>query len=241
MTRWTVFIACLLAGVSMVTPTACSQPATDRPQNPSRPITTFPHIVIHRSEGFVDLDATVIMRQRGWLELLACTPETRTHESILAVPARPSHVHLALGLLGLEPGAPMRWRQEDGQTVAHAAHGPPVAVTVITSRNSLPVEAPANRWVINQKTGQPLPDNVWLFVGSSIDDTKDPPLYLADTEGSVLSLVQFGHEVLARATTVTNQNDEGMIAPNTDEIPEVGTPVTIRLRPIVAPPTTQPD
>ena len=88
----------------------------------------------------------------------------------------------------------------------------------------------ANQWFIHKQTGQSPPDNVWLFTGSSFDEDKDPPRYRADVEGSVISLVNFGDEVLARPTDKTNQSDQGMLQPNTDLIPEVGTKVTIRLR-----------
>lgn len=192
----------------------------------------IPHLTIDRHNRWVDLNATVVLRQGGWLELLACTPDSRTHESILAVHALPSHVHLALLTLGLEPGAPMKWHLEGEKYVPTPAHGPKVAVTIVVPQaDGQTREVPANEWFVDKQTGQSPPDNVWLFAGSMFDEGHDPPRYRADVEGSVISLVNFGDEVLARPTDKTNQSDQGMLRPNTERIPEVGTKVTIRLRP----------
>ena len=198
----------------------------------SPPISSLPGLTINRRKGFVEIDATVNMREGGWLELLACTPTTRTHESILVVDAKPSQVHLAIQMLGLEPGAPMFWRYVDGEYELDPAHGPAVTVTVVYQQDGHTVEVPANQWVINRQTDQTLAEPVWIFTGSSFDDSQDLPNYRADVEGSILSLVHFGDEVLARQTTTTSQSDEGLLQPNTDQIPEVGTPVKIRLQPV---------
>lgn len=207
-----------------------AEPPSSRPAPPDEQ--SLAHVKIDRERRTIDLDAQVILREGGWLELLACSPGTRTHESLLVVHAKPSHVHLALVMLGLEPGTPMRWRQVGDQYQVEPATGPTVAVTIVTTdRAGAEVETPASQWVISRQTDQALPDNTWLFTGSSFDDTTDPPTYRGDVEGSVLSLVQFGDEVLARPTQTTNQTDQGMLIPNTQAIPPVGTNVVIRLRP----------
>ena len=46
----------------------------------------------------------------GWLEQVACMVGTREHESLVVVEAKPSEVHAALLLLGLEPGTPKAGR-----------------------------------------------------------------------------------------------------------------------------------
>ncbi len=43
--------------------------------------------------------------------------------------------------------------------------------------------------------------------------------------------MNFGDELLARVTKQTNQNDGQDWGPNTDQIPDIGTRVTLRLRP----------
>jgi len=235
-TQLRVVLCCVVAAAgltSLASMNAAGSPTT-RPSETARAnqIDCLPHISINTNQGYVDLDATVNLREGGWLELLACTPTSRTHESILVVHAKPSHVHLALQMIGLEPGAPMKWKNIDDQYIPIPASGPKIVVSLIFTQKGQTITVPANQWVVNRKTHQPLDSPIWLFTGSSFDETRNPPVYRADVEGSVLSLVHFGDEVLARCTTQTNQSDNGLLQPRTDEIPEVGTPVKIRLRPV---------
>ena len=194
----------------------------------------LPHLRVDRENGWVDLDATVNLREGEWIELFACAPDSRTHESILVVWAEPSHVHLALLTLGLTPGKPMQWIAEDGGVRTVPPRGPEVAVSVVVQVPGGLVEVPANQWVVNKRTGQVLEGNHWLFTGSTIVELNDRPdqRYRADVDGSVISLVNFGDDVLARATDRTRDNDQGMWVPLTEQIPPVGTAVTIRLRPV---------
>lgn len=243
MIRLTIFwrqvaTAIVLTVVTSVTTRAQTDPATQPAASDQHPqpnqTHALPHVAIDRQHRYVDLDATVNLREGGWLELLACTPQTRTHESILVVHAKPSHIHLALQLLNLQPGAPMRWRHVDDQYQAQPAHGPQVTVNIVTPTGDGAAEVPANQWIINKQTGKTLTDPIWIFTGSSFDDSHDPPAYRADIDGSVLSLVHFGDEVLARPGDRTHHNDQGILQPHTERIPDVGTPVKIRIRPFPA-------
>lgn len=190
----------------------------------------LPHIVVDLQNKVVDIEARVVLREGAWLELLACSPGTRTHESVLEALALPSHIHLALVMVGLEPGSPMHWRLEGQKEVIDPPHGPNLAVSVVMDQDGLEIEHPANEWIVDHLTGRTLTDNHWLFTGSSI--AADNRAYAADLSGSVLSIVNFGDEVLARQTPMTNQNDGAAWVPNTPKIPPVGTTVLIRLRPL---------
>jgi len=64
-------------------------------------------IQINWTRKQVEVEATVVLRE-GPLELLACSPNTREHESILVIEARPLHIFKAMGLIGLQPGKPVR-------------------------------------------------------------------------------------------------------------------------------------
>ena len=61
-----------------------------------------------------DVEATVCLRE-GTLELVACTRDSKEHESIVAIAARPMHVHAALLLLGAEPGNPAIMKPVEGE------------------------------------------------------------------------------------------------------------------------------
>ena len=73
-----------------------------------------PGVRIDWQKRVVELDAEVVLRQ-GSLELLACSPQTREHESILRVHAKPLHVYQAMGLIGLTPGSPMKFDEKSKQ------------------------------------------------------------------------------------------------------------------------------
>ena len=98
-----------------------------------------------------------------------------------------------------------------------------------------------HRWVQDNKTGKMMGDNTWLFAGSAFAEYEGKQIYHADINGSAISLVNFGDDLLTLPNEMTQDNDShGQVwAPLTASIPEVGTEVLIRLR--VEQPEPQPD
>jgi hypothetical protein len=70
----------------------------------------FPGVAIDVQERCVDVESAVCLH-RGALELVACTKGTKEHESIVAIGAKPMHIHAALLLLGAKPGSPATRQQ----------------------------------------------------------------------------------------------------------------------------------
>lgn len=198
------------------------------------PAAAMPHLHIDREAGIVDVDARVVLREGEWLELIACAPNSKEHESLVVVLARPSHIHLALLTLGLEPGTPMTVEKlEDGYKV-HPAQGPQVEVSFVVGEGAQRREVPANEWVVAQQTGEVMGDNLFLFAGSTFVNYEGEDIYMADLSGAVVSLVNFGDDLLTRDTTATNNSDNQVWNANTAQIPPLDTPVTLRLRPMKA-------
>lgn len=215
---------------------ACSTLSADETEKKPEGKAELPGVTIDREAGHVDVAAEVVLRDGEWLELLACTPGTREHESILTVDAAPRNIHMGLLLLGLEPGKPLTWdKAEEGEFVIDPPTGPEVAVSLIYEKDGETKTVAANQWIVNQQTGKLLEGDRWLFVGSRWEEFDGKKVYMADPNGSVLSLVNFGDEVLTRDTKVTRDNDEKAWDANTPVIPEVGTAVTIRLTPVEKP------
>lgn len=206
---------------------------------PTTDPTKLPHIQINLEKKHIDLEAKVVLRQADWLELLACSPGSREHESILTIPAKPSHIHLALVMIGLEPGAPMKWRTVDKRIEVDAARGPKVAVFIVTQVDGKEKETPANQWIIHQESKKPLDGNIWLFTGSGFAEWDGKRIYRADANGTILSLVHFGDDLLARPTEMTHQNDNAAWGANTDAVPAEGTAVTVRLKKAEEPPKSK--
>jgi len=219
-----------IVGLLVFSPIAPAQP--EKPEASPAPATqpsTLPHITIDRANLRLDLEGVVVLREADWLELLACSPKSREHESILTIAARPSHIHLALLTLGLEPGSPRKsWREGDTPKWSES-FGPKVAVTLVYEAEGKRVEVGANEWILNKKTNEPLKGNALIFTGSRMIPIEGKEVYLADLNGTVLSLVNFGDDLLVRQTPLTNDTDEESIGVNTKAVPPIGTKVTVRL------------
>lgn len=199
----------------------------------------FPGIHIDLKQKYIDLEATVIRPTEEWLELLACTPGTKDHETIMTVTAQPSHIHIGLMLLKLKPGKPRRvfYDEEQEKWLVEDAVGSKVAITIVMDKDGKTVEIPANEWVINRETGKVLEGNEWIFAGSRLwKDERDPqskPIYLADMEGTAISLVHFGNDLLVRDNDLEGgQGGGNAFNLNVKAVPKAGTKVKIRLRPV---------
>ena len=228
-----VAFACLAAAESK--PPAgrtASEPSTPRAADVAGKQRRLPHLRVDRKKKLVDIDATVALREGDWIELLACLRGSREHESILTVSARPSHIHLALLMLGAESGSPMMWRLEGEEIKIRPPSGAKVAVSIVTEKDGKTIETKANEWIVNQKTKQIMSDNIWLFTGSGFAEWDGKQVYRADAGGSVISLVNFGDDMLARPTRLTSHDDDALWGARTKAIPPIGTAVTVRLRPL---------
>lgn len=224
------------------TPPAATQPASQSATQPATqaasdsesetPQARLPHIRINREKKWIDFDAKVVLRDGKWIELLVCTPGSREYESILTTEAKPSHLHLALLILGQTPGSPMSWKRQSDQILPILPTGPLIEVSIHYLKDDKPFSIPAGQWVMDHQTNAPLPSSQWLFAGSKFMSIEGRPIYTADVNGSCLSLVNFGDELLAWPTDKTNQNDGGQLGANTKLIPPIGTPVVVRLTPI---------
>ena len=199
----------------------------------------LPGITFHLDAGYLELDAQVIGNGTDWLELIACTPGSREHEALVTVTAKPSDLHFALLALGIEPGRTQRGVRTDAGLTLTPATGAPVFLDfIVPSADNVapPVVVPVGAWVIDRTTGQPLNDRAWMFTGSQLIDDRGTPIYLADVNGTVASLVHFGDETLGRDTTLTQDADGQNLAAHPTALPPNGTPLRLRITPRKSPP-----
>lgn len=190
-------------------------------------------LIVSLKGGYVDVDAKVCLREGEFLEMFACTPDSKEHESILVLQAKPSMIHLGLLLLGAEPGRPLSYDHSFDPPKLVPAVGPEVGVYVVIDIAGKDREIPANRWVQDTTTQKMMEGNSWLFVGSVTREIDGNNIYLADVTGSAISLVNFGDDLLTKPNEMTLDNaSHGKVwAPRTRAIPKVGTEVRLRLRP----------
>ena len=184
---------------------------------PARIVDFQPGVQIDWTERQVVVDATVILRQ-GPLELFACTPKIREHEAIIRIEARAQHVYQGMGLIGLEPGSPMRY--DPATETIHAATGEPVELLVRYRKSGREVTHPVEQWLRPAGKDVELPPLPWVFAGSAL--TPDDR-FAADIEGTVVSVVDFPSALIALAESHTDANESLWLEPVTERIPPVNT------------------
>jgi hypothetical protein len=153
----------------------------------------------------------------GAIELLACGPGGKVHESVLVLQVDPVDLQTALLLVGLKPGPPMRdlgvgpplgdavsiwvtWQQE-GRTVA------------------LPLEDLAYEW----RTKRALRTRGWIFNGSLFENGK----FKALAEESLIASYWDPWAILNVASELGADDDA--LSVNRAVMPPLHTPVTVIL------------
>lgn len=166
----------------------------------------------------VEIDAKVVLR-KGSLELLACSPQTREHESILVVSARPLHIFQALGLIGLEPGKPMRYDIPSKQWIPPT--GDTITIQIQYEKDGVAYDVPARKWLMDTNKNQSPHSLEWVFAGAR---TLPSGRYMADIEGTVICVVDFDSALIALNTLHSADNEMLWLRAHTDAIPPIDTP-----------------
>ena len=224
-------------------------PAAKPGAKPARKNVKLPGIVIDFQKRCVDIAASVCL-DRGTLELIACTKGSKEHESIVAIKARPMHIHASLLLLGAKPGNPAMQKPID-KAKTRWVHLPPagdpvgVYLTFKNKKGKL-VERPISDFVApagknpDEMVGAKDRDgeketkfpNTFLFAGSLLRGKgSGPRTYLSGVSGNVISISTFGDELLCLPGVYARDNGSLMWQVDATRLPKVGTKVTLRLRP----------
>ncbi|MBT8044246.1 MAG: prolyl oligopeptidase family serine peptidase, partial [Verrucomicrobiae bacterium] len=91
-------------------------------------------IDINLEGRYVDVDAEVCLTD-GTLELVACTRDTKEHESIFIIDTRPILIHAALLLINAKPGQPAGLiKTKNGKFFPVSAAGDEIKVSVISTQ-----------------------------------------------------------------------------------------------------------
>ncbi len=201
------------------------QPAVPNPKSEIRkPRDYAPGVRIDWGRQVVEVDAVVVLRE-GPLELLACSPNTREHESILVVQARPIHIYQAMGLIGLQPGSPVRY--DPNTSRSYAPTGESLDLRVRYRQRSIEKTVKAEQWLLDNERGQ-LPKSVeWVFAGSR---TLDDGRFGADQDGTVVCVVDFATALITVGSLHTADNEFLWLSANTTVIPPIGTHCTLLIR-----------
>lgn len=185
-------------------------------------------------EGVVFFDASIAMDCHHpetpdvYLEMLITGPDTREHESLLVTDVKPSNLHAALLAAGFEPGTPMKY---NGQHDRVSATGDRLVVEVQLENTQDWITLVD--WVVHVDEILLLVDDPgwdgFVFAGSKVVEGKG---YIADREGSLISLTPWGHEVISPTWTLSPDAsvDEPVWIANRDQVPRKGDLVRVRIR-----------
>lgn len=213
----------------------------------------LPGLRINVEKWSVDVESTVCLDD-GPLELIACTKDGKVHESIIAVAAKPSHIHAALLLLGTKPGSPATRKPIDPEGLAFIdipPHGGPVEVSLVTRNDDgTESEKPIRDFIVANKDFQSnasedpdsrrFPTSTFLFAGSVLLDPKEPGAprrYLSDLSGNLISISTFGDETLCLPDVHSQENHALLWRIDSGKLPPLDSPITLRLKPLLGNPT----
>jgi hypothetical protein len=207
-------------------PPEAASPAPSPPAPTSRPsgnsVEYQPGLLIDFARRQVEIESRVVLRE-GLLELLACSAHTKEHESILVTRPRPLHIYQALGLIGLTPGHPAAWDEQQERRIPPT--GDELTIHILYEQDGRPVEVDAWDWLKDLSTGGAAAPRPWLFTGSLFSPRDGS--FAADYDGNVISVVDFGTELIGLSEFHSADNNALWLAAFTDRIPPIGTPCTL--------------
>ena len=135
-------------------------------------------------------------------------------------------MHLALVMIGLEPGSPVHYSEATNTWLP--PHGPPLQITMEYQQDGKTVRVPAYRWMRDIKTKKPMPPLTWIFAGSRVMSDGN---YAADITGYVVSVVNFDLTLIDIPELASNANESLQWERNPEVMPPAGTQVTMLLEP----------
>ena len=208
-------------------------PSADVAAAAPRVATPFPGIRVHINGKRVELDGRTCY-DVTWLEFIACSPNTKEHESLVVLPQRPSDIHASMLLAGFEPGEPGRWTYENEKFHLIPPTGSKLRIDVrYKNKAGEMVTESVCHWIRDHLSKHTFPCEPWVFAGSVIAENPEfmgeGEHYVADMTGSVIGLATFSDEVIGYSTVIS---PEAEIQPpeweaNTRAMPEGGSEVTV--------------
>jgi hypothetical protein len=180
------------------------------------------------AQGALSIDGRVNM-QSGAVEVFACAPEGKTHESVVVLDCVPRALQAGLYALGLEPGQPVTFEPGAG---VRPPSGPGVEIEVQW------LEAPGQRrvaraedWIWDERRSSVMPHAAWIFAGSVEQPSSAEPDRVAFAADAVKSLVVTYHDAAAILENPHSEaSDDASYSANERAVPAVGTPVTVVFR-----------
>ena len=172
------------------------------------------------------------------LEFLAVATHANDYESVVCTDAKPSDLHLALLMIGMTPGSPVRYVEATNTWLPPS--GPAVDIAFEYQKDGKAVRVPAYRWMRDVKTKKEAAPMTWVFTGSKmLEDNR----YGADLTNCIVGMINNSLSVIDVPALKSGALEARDYERNGDLMPATGTAVTMILSPAAAPttaPTTVP-
>jgi len=161
------------------------------------------------------------------LEMFACLKDTKEHESIVTVDVEAFKVHAGLLAIGAEAGHPVQWNPEYAP-----ATGGKIEITLSYKDDQGQIQtARAQEWVYDTATRKAMTHD-WVFGGSGFweDEMAGTKEYKAEG-GDFICVANFNSAMLDLPIESSQADSDRMFNAFTENIPPVGTAVTLTLKP----------
>jgi hypothetical protein len=153
-----------------------SAPSSERPAPSAPRVISIGSVTVDVDGRFIEVPGQVNMSE-GCVELLACGPGGKTHESVFVVHASPTDFHAAILLLGLRPGT------APDLALGLGPEGPAVGILVSWEQDGRQVKIEAEQTLFNTADNTTFRDAGWAFTGSEVVDG----FFMAEVEESFVA------------------------------------------------------
>ena len=179
------------------------------------------NIIVDGEKKEISFDGWVNMSE-GMVELLACAPGGKTHESVLVFDVEPFHFQIALLLVGLECGGGLKY-QGDPAT----PKGDPVDIFVRWTDpvDSKDVSVRGEDLVFDIQKKRAMKRTHWVFAGSRVIDG----VFVAQADKSLVTTYHDPNTILDNP--LPTGADDTVYQVNSAVVPPVGTKVKVMVKP----------
>jgi hypothetical protein len=191
----------------------------------TKPVGKLAHMQVDVPDKEIRVDCMAVKADYP-LEFLVVQSNTNEYEALASTDAKPSDLHLALLMLGLKPGEPVRYSDSTKSWLPPT--GPPVQIWFEYDKDGKHQKVPAYRWMRDVKTKAAAPPFTWVFTGSK---TLDDGSYGGDATGFLVGVINNELSVLDVPALKSRALEAREWERNPDVMPETKTPVTMILSP----------
>lgn len=238
-----ILLALLVLGQACQRPTRPTEPLVETPRDPAAAPSPadLEDLELDVIEGLADMGVRLLLAEscvevdgrvnmdRGPVEVFACVPGGKTHESVVVLDCLPSGLHAGLLVLDMLPGHPFRVGP-DGALQPPTGDGVRIEVRWTDAAGRSQV-ARAEDWIWNVAQERAMEPAAWIFAGSYLSPRRGEPGKTNYAADMTKSLVVTYHDASAILENPWPGADDTRYHANIHAVPEVGTPVTVRFTP----------